>query len=51
MPGGAGKAKRGCRMCRPYKVAGNGKERKLISELRRTGETTRRVAKKVDVDE
>jgi hypothetical protein len=51
MPGGAGKAKRSCPMCKSYKFAGNGKDRRPISELRRLGGSTRRISKKVASDE
>ena len=34
MPGGAGKAKRSCPMCKPYKFAGNGKDRSPARDQR-----------------
>jgi len=50
MPGGAGKAKRSCPMCKPYKFAGNSKERRSFSERRRLGQS-RRFSKKVQAHE
>lgn len=44
MPGGAGRARRACGLCKPYKTAGNGRgwdSRRPHSEERRAPATTK----------
>jgi hypothetical protein len=41
MPGGAGKARHSCPLCKPYKFAGNTAERRHPNEIARAPGATR----------